>query len=192
MINPNRLSYKTTIELRARDLARAFGFLYEGEVYALQVLALSLPEGAKIVNIWAGSGTSALAMLEARPDLGENFYTVDVSEGGPLGGMQNEKNAFANAGLPFSHHQILGDSKKVKWPHGLVDLCFIDGDHSREGVRGDIDAWLPRVKPGGLLAFHDYERDVWPEVAKAVEEMTAHCCHVFTVDTLKVVRLPLK
>jgi predicted O-methyltransferase YrrM len=192
MINPNRLSYKTTIELRARDLARAFGFLYEGEVYALHVLALSLPEGAKIVNIGAGSGTSALAMLEARPDLAQNFYTIDISEGGPLGGMQNEKNAFANAGLPFSHHQILGDSKVIKWANGPVDFCFIDGDHSREGVRGDIKTWMSRVLPGGLLAFHDYQRDVWPEVQLAVDEMTAHCCHVLTVDTLKVVRLPLK
>jgi predicted O-methyltransferase YrrM len=40
---------------------------------------------------------------------------------------------------------------------GPVRLLFIDGDHSYEGVRTDIDLWGPRVVPGGVVVFDDYE-----------------------------------
>jgi hypothetical protein len=36
-----------------------------------------------------------------------------------------------------------------------VDLGFIDGDHSYAGAVTDYRALAPRVKPGGVLAFHD-------------------------------------
>jgi predicted O-methyltransferase YrrM len=36
-----------------------------------------------------------------------------------------------------------------------IDVLFIDGDHSYEGCRADLEAWLPFVQPGGWIAFHD-------------------------------------
>jgi predicted O-methyltransferase YrrM len=36
-----------------------------------------------------------------------------------------------------------------------LDLLFIDGDHSYDGVRRDFDSYQPLVRPGGLIAFHD-------------------------------------
>jgi predicted O-methyltransferase YrrM len=36
-----------------------------------------------------------------------------------------------------------------------IDFLFIDGDHSRDGVRQDFDMYSPLVAPGGLVAFHD-------------------------------------
>jgi predicted O-methyltransferase YrrM len=36
-----------------------------------------------------------------------------------------------------------------------VDLLFIDGDHSYDGVRADHRAYAPLVRPGGVIAFHD-------------------------------------
>lgn len=46
-----------------------------------------------------------------------------------------------------------------------VDFCFIDGDHTEAGARRDIEAWLPKMKPGGLLAGHDIDA---PTVRAAV------------------------
>ena len=40
---------------------------------------------------------------------------------------------------------------------GSLDLVFIDGDHSFAAVRADIAAWLPKVRPGGILCGHDCE-----------------------------------
>lgn len=40
---------------------------------------------------------------------------------------------------------------------GELDFVFIDGDHSFDGVRSDIIAWMPKLRSGGLLAGHDIE-----------------------------------
>jgi len=36
-----------------------------------------------------------------------------------------------------------------------VDLLFIDGDHSYEGVAADFRLYAPFVRQGGLIVFHD-------------------------------------
>jgi hypothetical protein len=56
-----------------------------------------------------------------------------------------------------------------------LDFVFLDADHTYEGVRDDIEAWLPKLKPGGWLCGHDFEfpgRPRWG-VRKAVEEIAA-------------------
>lgn len=40
-----------------------------------------------------------------------------------------------------------------------ADAIFIDADHSEAAVRADVTAWLPIVKPGGILAGHDYDEE---------------------------------
>ena len=37
-----------------------------------------------------------------------------------------------------------------------IDVLFIDGDHTYEGVKSDIQAWWPKVKVGGVLCGDDY------------------------------------
>ena len=34
---------------------------------------------------------------------------------------------------------------------GAFDLVFLDGDHSYEATRADIEAWLPKVRPVGYF-----------------------------------------
>ncbi|CAE8614031.1 unnamed protein product, partial [Polarella glacialis] len=53
---------------------------------------------------------------------------------------------------------------------GTFDLVFIDGDHSREAVVGDIRAWRAKVRPGGLLAGHDMFNLAFEGVLEAVVE----------------------
>lgn len=52
-------------------------------------------------------------------------------------------------------------------PDGL-DLVFIDGNHSYEYVRRDIDLWYPKVRTGGMISGHDYDPVVFPQVVRAV------------------------
>ena len=35
-------------------------------------------------------------------------------------------------------------------------FVYLDGDHSFEGVRRDLLAWIPKVQSGGIIAGHDY------------------------------------
>lgn len=36
-----------------------------------------------------------------------------------------------------------------------IDVLFIDADHSYQGVRGDFEAWLNKVKKNGHILLHD-------------------------------------
>jgi predicted O-methyltransferase YrrM len=38
---------------------------------------------------------------------------------------------------------------------GRLDLLFIDGDHTYEGVRSDFEMYSPLVTKGGIVVFHD-------------------------------------
>ena len=51
-----------------------------------------------------------------------------------------------------------------------IDFVFIDADHGYEGVRDDIRAWWDHVRPGGIVAGHDFDHSDWPGVRRAVVE----------------------
>jgi hypothetical protein len=53
--------------------------------------------------------------------------------------------------------------------NGSYDFVFIDADHAYQSVRRDIDAWLPKVKSGGIIAGHDHCPD-FTGVIQAVSE----------------------
>jgi predicted O-methyltransferase YrrM len=52
-----------------------------------------------------------------------------------------------------------------------IDFVFIDALHTYEGVKADAEAWLPKVRPGGIIAGHDSFTRVHPGVKKAVDEL---------------------
>lgn len=56
-----------------------------------------------------------------------------------------------------------------KFIDGYFDYIYIDGDHSYEGVKKDIEAWYSKVKKNGILAGHDYI-DFKTGLRKAVDE----------------------
>ena len=94
--------------------------------------------------------------------------------GGPLGGgySQWKTHVYRRLTLPGqkafflradSHsHTSLEDVKRVLNGNEL-DLLFIDGDHSYDGVKQDYLMYSPLVRRGGLIAFHDIIPNVVPE-----------------------------
>lgn len=52
---------------------------------------------------------------------------------------------------------VIKDLQKLK---GSVDMVFIDGDHSREGVARDILNYKPLIRKGGILCGHDFAKEV--------------------------------
>lgn len=54
-----------------------------------------------------------------------------------------------------------------------LDFVFLDADHNYEAVKGDIKAWMPKIKDGGWISGHDYANENFPSwgVKKAVDEI---------------------
>lgn len=49
-----------------------------------------------------------------------------------------------------------------------LDFVYVDGNHAYEHVKQDVEAWWPKVKPGGLLAGHDWGGEWRRNVRRAV------------------------
>ena len=62
------------------------------------------------------------------------------------------------------------DAMAAHVPDRSLDFVFIDADHSYAGCRRDIMAWLPKVRPGGVIGGHDYNRPDKGDVTRAVQE----------------------
>ncbi len=50
-----------------------------------------------------------------------------------------------------------------------VSFVFIDAVHDYEHCKEDIAAWMPLIRPGGIIAGHDHTPS-WPGVEQAVRE----------------------
>ena len=72
---------------------------------------------------------------------------------------------------------VVGDSRTLELDLDEVDLVFIDGDHSYEGVANDFERFGRRVRPGGAVLFHDaFCEEFFPShtetVGRLVSEIT--------------------
>ncbi len=56
------------------------------------------------------------------------------------------------------------------FPDDYFDWCYIDGDHSYDGVRFDLNILHRKVRHGGFLLGHDYKTSRFPGVVRAVDE----------------------
>lgn len=165
------------------------GYLDRSEVDFLMELARSLPDNPVVINIGAGHGTSGISFMDARGDL--TLYTIDVNDyPNPYGGLVNERNAFEICGFigQARHHQIHGKSQDVgkSWTGGKVDMVFVDGDHSLPAITGDVENWLPHVKPGGIMVFHDYRT---PWIQATVESVFLPECEIGEAGNMKAFRV---
>ena len=51
-----------------------------------------------------------------------------------------------------------------------VDVVYIDADHSYESVKEELDLYFPKIRYGGFICGHDYNKFAWPGVCSAVDE----------------------
>jgi len=159
------------------------GMMPSEQLLAVYRLAASWPVSGDVVELgaWVGLTTSYLATAcQVRGD--GTVYAVDTFEGTREGGTRyssvsrlggETRTAFDDqirrAGVASHVTPLVGDTVETaqKYRGGPIRLLLIDADHSYEGVRGDFEAWLPLVAPGGLVMFHDY---LIPDVARFVDE----------------------
>lgn len=141
-------------------------------IYAEAVRRLP-PAGGVVVEVGSWLGKSLLYLCEALKAAGKtaDVYAVDHGIGIPEDyGHQGDLQAHGGtlAGLLVSNLQAAGHLDLVtpivclslKAPRlfrpGSVDFCWIDTGHTYEGTRAEIAAYLPLVRPGGLIGGHDY------------------------------------
>lgn len=105
------------------------------------------------------------------PDLRDTKYFKELGQRKPIQlFMQNTKPIRDGMGKRFGWIQKPSTDAAVLFEDKSIDFIMLDGDHSYEAIRADIDAWLPKMKPGAIMSGDDY---LWPGVLKASEETFA-------------------
>lgn len=133
------------------------------------------------VGAWLGRSSACLGQLVRRSGKAIDCYAVDHCVGEPGEHFREtvERAGGNTAGLLVRHLQeagvldvltlIVADSARAArlFAPGMVDFVFLDAAHDRASVEADLRAWWPRVRPGGVMAGHDYTPH-WPGVREAV------------------------
>jgi hypothetical protein len=99
-------------------------------------VSLDLPEGE-----FAGSQPLG---NEGYPRWRASLYEAFVPPGHTLALLKGD-----------SHSEEMLDRVQSAAGSEPFDFLFIDGDHSYDGVKRDFEAYLPLVKKGGYVGFHD-------------------------------------
>jgi hypothetical protein len=180
------------LNLTHNDVGGWFNFqdIYESAVNSF--------DNATFVEVGTFLGKSAMYMMEKIKESQKNikFYCVDLFTITPDHGdgempdgqnariWQNEnggKDALYNSFLHNINNSIAKDclaghyrcdsADGAKYfEDQSVDFCFIDASHLYENVYKDLNAWLPKIKSGGILAGHDFDFHGNNGVGKAVNQ----------------------
>lgn len=70
-------------------------------------------------------------------------------------------------------HLIIKTSEEAakEIPDDSADFIFIDGGHSYTDVTNDIRNYYPKLRNGGVIAFHDFYTDGnWRDIRQAIED----------------------
>lgn len=189
--------------LRCKAMARWPGVLNEAkqvtghlthlEGCCLNQLAQTVPTNGTALEVGSFKGRSAAYIASAFQPSNAKLYCVDTWMSQAM--SQKEEDVFGvfkKNTQSWSDHIVpmRGNSQEVakRWPGTPIDFLWIDGDHSYEGCRNDILSWLPFVREGAIVAFHDYANPCGVE--QAVEELIRpRCTDIVLIDNIFAGRL---
>jgi len=143
--SPIKLKFSRFHELP--KLFRKLGFKVGAEIgvstgYYSKVLCVRVP-GLKLycIDPWEAYDD----YTEAHDEEGEKFLNAN---------LEKAKERLAKYDANFIRKYSMDAVKDFE--DNSLDFVFIDGNHSFEYVIDDIAAWSKKVRPGGIIAGHDY------------------------------------
>jgi len=140
--------------------------------------------GSHFVEVGSWKGKSAAYMCVEIANSGKDikFDCIDIWTGAGVVGeydadesviKQTLYEEFLSNMAPVEHLYTpikeWSDQAATLYADASLDFVFIDAGHTYENASADIRAWLPKVKPGGFIAGHDYGSA--PGVNRAVNEL---------------------
>lgn len=156
------------IELGRR--AGVEGFLHCAELERL----VDLAAGRDVLEVGSFKGLSAWGMAFGARSL----LCVDTFRANSAGQTQQAElttyDDFCRATARYRNVEVfIGTSEAAgaALEGRTFDMVFIDAMHTYEDVKADILRWWPRVRPGGVMAMHDYNHRDFPGVTVAADEV---------------------
>ena len=132
------------------------------------VLATLAADAGEALEVGSGFGYSAVVMAKA----GALVTAVDPHAGelpGSLGIMTGNLQAYGVTTVTVR----VGTSQAIlpACQLGTFGLVFVDGDHTEATVVHDVEWAVKLLRPGGVLACHDYDEGTCPGVKAALDRL---------------------
>ena len=171
---------------------RTHGHLSENEGVALYKYAkkISINGNAIEVGSYVGKSTVFLAMGVQKRDgtlyCVDTFENQDMSEGLRETYLEFKENTKKFQDLLLVKKGFSNDLRIIQTIPDNLDLVFIDASHDDESVRQDISNYLPKLRSGGKILFHDYGNTLG--VKKPVDDSVSggHLTIIEIVDSMAI------
>lgn len=120
------------------------------------------PETVVEIGSAYGKSTCFIAAALQRNRCGK-LFSIDPHTATEWNDGQAGDDTFATVGkrlrqlrlTPYVEQWRMKSSEAAASWSEAIDILLIDGSHSYDDVRADFFSFLPHVKPGGLILFHD-------------------------------------
>ena len=130
--------------------------------FAFDLISILRPKILVELGVFTGESFFAFCQAVQECQLHSVCYGVDTWTGdrhtGPLAARVFEDvNTYARERYGASAYLLRStfDAARDQFSDESIDLLHIDGLHTYEAVRHDFDFWLPKVRSGGVILFHD-------------------------------------
>jgi predicted O-methyltransferase YrrM len=165
------MHWKLLLKFKVFKIDRIITHLTLEEKIKLYKLA-SKKEGVFVeVGSYLGASASIIALAITDKRIIGKLFCIDTWGNDAM--SEGKTNTFAEFKENTKHFDgivspIVGNSvETAEWFDKRIDFLFIDGDHSYEGVKADVNAWLPKLNKDALVVFHDIG---WAEGVKKIIE----------------------
>jgi predicted O-methyltransferase YrrM len=129
--------------------------------------------GAKFVECGAYLGRSTVYMGTQIASSGKTI-AFDSIDNFTFNVTPDQTNTFiSNSPAAGKVNLVIADqlAQAATYDDGSLDFVFLDSDHTYDGTSKAIQAFLPKMKSGGVLGGHDCEvRGNFPDVIRAVRD----------------------
>lgn len=158
-----------------------------GMFQMIEFLELHIPHQEHTEMIEIGSYMGESTMMFASVNLFDKIHAIEPFEGEEEFndlfdyGWEEVKNEYLLNTRYWDNIQLWEDySYNVvdEFKESSVDFIYVDGSHEYEDVKRDLELYLPKVKPGGFIAGHDY-MEYFDGVQKAVFEVVGEPEKIF-------------
>jgi hypothetical protein len=130
--------------------------------FAYDLVAELKPRLLVELGVDRGESYFAFCQAAAESQTGTRCFGIDTWQGDQHAGGYDETTFAQVSAHNRENYESFStlirsnfDEARDGFAAGSIDLLHLDGLHTEAAVRHDVEAWLPKIRPGGILLLHD-------------------------------------